>query len=129
MQSTIPKNDFPLLLKTLYDEMETTSQQHLKNVFETCGIYPFSPEKVLDKMPAAKSSSTANLIDKTAVGQAVLTHLKEHRYKQGVNKKIAPKRKKVNISPGRSILFEELSNKDLAPENSSGTLPVPAKKI
>ena len=63
-QSTIPKNDFPLLLKTLYDEMETTSQQHLKNGFETCGIYPFSPEKVLDNMPAAKSSSTANFIDK-----------------------------------------------------------------
>ena len=69
------------------------------------------------------------LIDKTAVGQAVLTHLKEHRYKQGVNKKIAPKCKKVNISPGRSISFEEVSNKDLAPENSSGTLSVPAKKI
>ena len=76
-------------------------------------IYPFSPEKVLDKMPAAKSFSTANLIDKTAVGQAVLTYLKEHRYKQGVNKKIAPKHKKVNISPGRSISFEELLNKTL----------------
>ena len=35
----------------------------------------------------------------------------------------------MNIGPGRSISFEELPNKDLAPENSSGTLSVPAKKI
>ena len=93
--------------------MATCLHQHLQKDFDACGIFPFSPEKVVKKTPAARSSNAASSIKETRVGEAVLSHLKKQRYKSPASKNAPPKRNRINVSPGRSISFEELSSKKL----------------
>lgn len=47
----LPKSLFAQLIRTTLENGETTVADNMKAGFRSCGIYPFSPQTVLNKLP------------------------------------------------------------------------------
>ncbi|ESP03538.1 hypothetical protein LOTGIDRAFT_171331 [Lottia gigantea] len=81
--------------------------------FETCGIHPFDPQKILRKLPDSDENTAAA---SQTVSQALLSHLQETRHPE---KECAKKRKKrVNIEAGKSVSALDLLTVDSEPGTS-----------
>lgn len=49
--SSVPKDQFPGLLKEMFQKMETNSSQNLKSGFKKCGLCPLDRDVVLQRLP------------------------------------------------------------------------------
>ena len=96
---TVPKEEFPRLLKKLMSEMPNQKENLLAG-FRKCGIHPLDRQPVLNRLP--RSADEANPND--SVSDVFLNHLKELRNdgEQGKGKKRG-KRTRVDVVPGRSV--------------------------
>lgn len=109
--SSVPKDKFPRLLKSLLKKMEPNASANVKAGFAKCGIIPIDKEQVLKMLPA-ENIETENPTDPEAqerqhLDNAFINLLKSMRY-DGTAK---PKKKsKLNVPPGKSIAVEDLED-------------------
>lgn len=91
--------------------------------FKKCGIYPFTPSVVIDRLPS-KTPQTANREIKkrtiASVSETVIEMLSTMRYGDK-SAKTAIKRKKLNIEPGKSITLDTISSSELSSKLAKST--------
>lgn len=99
----IPKDIFPSLLTKLTIALQQNEEKNVKAGFAKCGIIPFSPEKVLARLPKeiAEDVNADAQDDSSLVDDSVIDLLKEMRYGSGETK--TQRKKKVNVVPGKSV--------------------------
>ena len=106
---SLSKNAFPGLLRKLNNSL-INKAENLQNGFKKCSIYPFNPQKVLERLPdySLKQNDDTNSSTNTdcRVSDAVLGVL---RMMRGVDEKRPKKRrKKINIAPGKNISCDDV---------------------
>lgn len=112
-QQTIPRSAFPALLQSLLEKMNNVNTKtknteddcegaiarNLVSAFEATGIVPLNPNRVLSKLP--KNTENAEETEK-AVNDSLIEFLRERRYGEP-DKGLTRKRKRMTVSPGKSI--------------------------
>ncbi|XP_022177641.1 uncharacterized protein LOC111038724 [Myzus persicae] len=58
---TIPKSEFPKLLRNTLESLSETMQNNIKSGFSATGIYPFNKQKVLNKVPSRSENNDDDL--------------------------------------------------------------------
>ena len=102
---TIPKQDFPKLLRELMVGLEQNSVNNMKAGFKKCGILPFNPAKVLDRLHDSVMTSLPQHVEK--ISKSFMDHLSKTR-EDLVQK---PQRKKrLNLPPGRGITSQDVES-------------------
>lgn len=111
----LPKKDFPSLLakalKTMDDIPPKTEQQEKSGVkrnliagFLACGLVPFNPQRVLQKLPK-ESEDTEDLQEK--INDSLTEFLKKRRYGDETSGSVSRRRgKRLMIEPGKSVTVE-----------------------
>ena len=117
-KATIPKDEFPRLIKELSNELAQNQCDNLKAGFKKCGISPLNKHKILGRLP--KEKQIENPVNKAeneaAVDDAFIQILKEMRYDS--IPEIRKRKKKINVSPGKNIKgtdFESSEDQDEGP--------------
>ncbi|CAG5009206.1 unnamed protein product [Parnassius apollo] len=64
-QSTLNKNHFPKLLKSLIDQIQLTELKNIKSGFKASGISPFNPREVIKRIPEYHEELQSYTIDET----------------------------------------------------------------
>ena len=99
--TTVPKDEFPRLLKQLLDALKPDAEKNLKSGFRKTGIFPLNRQEVLQRLPKAILEQSLGSLT-CEVGEVFLEELNKKR--EVVTKSSAPKRrKKLNVPPGKSI--------------------------
>lgn len=113
--SSLEKQYFPSLLKKLMEAIEPNQKTNLIAGFKKCGIYPLDVAPLLDRMP--KSSVTPT----TDIDASFLETL--HAKRNDLTQPKISKRKKLDITPGKSVAVEDLSSqpKPSTSENADKT--------
>ena len=99
IKGSIPKNQFPGLLKRLYNNLPP---ENLVSGFHACGIVPLNRQEVLKKLPEVnRDPGRANI--SSALNNSVMELLKKHC---GVEEEPKQKQKKRGhkITPGKAIV-------------------------
>jgi hypothetical protein len=91
--ASIPKQQFPGLLKQLMDHDFSDA---IRSGFESCGLYPFNPERGLSKLPKDNREVESN------VQKQLLEKLSSMRYNQPANKHAKRPSKKDKLPAGAS---------------------------
>jgi hypothetical protein len=91
--NTLPKDQFPSLLKKVLDDMA----QNLISAFRKAGVVPINKQEIMSRMPRQDRDVNLNV-----VGDVFLTHLTEKR-QEFVGPRKNAKRKNLNVPPGGSI--------------------------
>ena len=101
-ESSIPKSTFPKLLKKLADAMQTNQNENLKSGFKKCGVAPYNPNAVLERLPKQPNETENQDEQNTSdiVDSSFTSFLKEMR---GLDAPATRKRsKRLKVPPGRS---------------------------
>nr|CAI5862835.1 unnamed protein product [Callosobruchus analis] len=110
---TIPKNVFPSLLLSLWNEVLLNSEANIKSGFTKTGIYPLCKEKVLERLPSY-SQPGAEQANTSSISDAFKKFLEDTRKEAiGQTGMIKRRKKKLNVPPGKSISAEEVENMNL----------------
>jgi hypothetical protein len=91
--ATIPKDIFPSLLKKLLEKDYSNS---IISGFESCGLFPFSLEKALKKLPKEDWEVESH------IQQQLLNQLSSMRYNQPTQKQASRPKKRIGSLPGPS---------------------------
>lgn len=104
---SLDKSLFPSMLMQLMDAINEggRASTNLVSGFRTCGIYPVDAESVLKKFPA---TTTTEIEKKSTVSEAVIEYLQQFKYSPTGVTATATKRKRVMVSPGKSICMEDV---------------------
>jgi hypothetical protein len=94
--ATIPKQVFPTLLKELLESKDYGPA--IRSGFETTGLYPFSMEKALSKLPVEVEEREVE----SAVQRTLLNTLSNMRYNAPANKAAARPKRSERLPPGAS---------------------------
>ncbi|XP_022191349.2 uncharacterized protein LOC111049560 isoform X1 [Nilaparvata lugens] len=103
--STIPKEKVPVLLKKLMMKIKVNKAQNLISGFRKCGIVPVDKNVLLAQLPNSDVKSDL-------IGTAFMTSLTEKRKEVVGSDGIRLKRKKINVSPGKSITVNDLQGQE-----------------
>ena len=104
---TVQKDQFPRLLKKLFDTACPKSySDNLVSGFKQCGIVPFNPNKVIDRLPKNNPEDESNRL----VSNVVIDMLKTMRYGDKEVPTTKRKRSKISVPPGQGIGSEDLNN-------------------
>lgn len=113
--TSIPKDEFPKLLKNLMTDLETGSEQNLKAGFKKTGIVPFDRSQVLQRMQSSfLQHDTVTMTD--LIGGSFIEHLKKKR--DDTTQKITKRRKKLNVPPGKSISSSDVNEPTVTASSS-----------
>ncbi|KAG8230586.1 hypothetical protein J437_LFUL004499 [Ladona fulva] len=98
--ASLPKDQFPMQLRTVLDEIQPSLSKNLKAGFKKAGIYPANKDEILCRLPKQDRS-----VNRDLVGGAFLAHLNEKR-----REFIKPlvKKKKIQVALGRSITAADI---------------------
>lgn len=101
----LPKQQFPGLLKHVFEVLEPNFKQNLQSGFKKCGIVPCDVEPLLERI-------SKNKVHQEAVSAAFLDILETTRtaYTNGTNN-ISRKRRKINVPAGMSVSHAEVVRK------------------
>ncbi|XP_063218661.1 uncharacterized protein LOC134528923 [Bacillus rossius redtenbacheri] len=118
--ATIPKDQFPHLLKTLLDNLAVRGQQNLKSGFKKCGLVPLDRNKVLAKLcdSVMKEVTDADNSPTLRISDSFLEELKKRRHEE-VKTHGKTRRRKLTVPPGKSVCANDLSSN--AYENEPST--------
>ena len=78
--SGIPKNIFPMLLKSLHDAVYSNAADNFKSGFEKCGLCPLNKEKPLAFLPSMSGESSINDESMSSVNESLVSVLQNMRY-------------------------------------------------
>lgn len=123
--SILPKQCFPKLLLSVMEKMNLKWEILAKAGFKTCGIYPYDPTPVINKVSKTPSKETANATRATN-NATLIKYLQESNEKKIETKK--KRGKHVKVPAGQSVSLNDL----LAAGPSSRSEPIrapPKKKL
>lgn len=103
--SSVPKDQFPMLSKQMFQEMEANSSQNLKSGFRKCGLFPLNRDPVLQSMPNQQLEATVPV--RELLGESFLENLRSTRV-QVTETRPYRRRKRVNVPAGRGITAADL---------------------
>lgn len=103
---SIEKSRFPFLLKSMLENMKESLVDDIISGFETAGIRPLDPSKILDKLPSSGSPDEQAV--SVGLSNSFLEYLEKTRNNQ-TGSKTRVKRKLLNIQPGKSICTEDFN--------------------
>ena len=120
----VPKDVFPSLLTKLLNAVSERASENLKSGFRKCGIFPFDPEEVLQRLPERMNMmSDANRIPNTEferhVDNILIRSLKDLR--QGDENQSRRRKKKIDVEPGASVCPRDLTDDDTTDDDISCT--------
>ena len=101
---TVQKDQFPSLLKVLFDSLQKNAKENLEAGFQKGGIFPCDKTPVLRRLPNSDFSQNEqkNLVN--TVSDAFLHHLEQMRKGRGTGEAPPNRRKrKLDVVPGRSV--------------------------
>ena len=105
--ATIPKEEFPGLLKELVKELHPNITANIISGFRACGIHPLDRQEVLKNLPLDPVEAA---VAGASVDASVLEHLKKRRGSEGTAQ--SQKRKRLQVEAGKSIGDETFSDED-----------------
>lgn len=114
---TLPKDQFPTILKTALDNMKD-SQFNLLNGFRKTGIYPQNVTEPLSRLP-----NQDRIVDLNMISESFMRNLTQTRSNITPTQKI--KKKKLDVPAGRSIRAEDtiLDREQAGPSGMSQVKP------
>ena len=92
--SGIPKDIFPMLLKSLHDAVYSNATGNLKSGFEKCGLCPLNKEKPLAFLPSTSGESSTNDESMSSANENLVSVLQNMRYDDGSKSKRGKRKKK-----------------------------------
>lgn len=95
-QGTVPKSQFPALLKETLESMNENMARNIKSGFRASGVYPLDKNEVLKRLPDKNVA-----VDESLLSSALKQHLNEMRFAKAKNPE--PKRKRMMVEPGKSV--------------------------
>ena len=101
---TVQKDQFPSLLKVLFDSLQENAKKNLQAGFQKGGIFPCDKTPVLRRLPNSDLSRNEqkNLVN--TVSDSFLHHLEQMRKGRGTGEAPPNRRKrKLHVVPGRSV--------------------------
>lgn len=98
-QTSLNKNHFPKLLKTLIEQSQLQESKNIKTGFRATGIFPLNAYEVLKRIPEYHQDLPPYEID-----TALLDYLKQTRQPKPINVK---RNKKVVTEPGKSVSISD----------------------
>lgn len=98
-ENSLPKPQFPRLLNQLLAKLNGNKSANLKAGFRACGISPFNPSQVLNRLCDAVFDATGEHVNN--VSQCVMEELQKKRAESQPRQVI--RRKKVVVPPGVGI--------------------------
>jgi len=108
---TLSKDVFPRLLGELMETLcgqasahGITSSDNLVSGFQSTGICPFNPDRVMTKLP--RETTVAAQQPAAVVSETVVELLKDMRY--GSDEPARRRKSKLNVKPGKSISADDL---------------------
>lgn len=119
---TIPKNMFPALLKKLWEKIMDSSADNLKAGFKKTGIFPTDAMPVLQRLPGFKDPDAPQQ-DSSLISESFVEYLENKRKEVvgiGGNK---GRKKKLNVTAGKSISAEEVDKAQLITSKESKEKP------
>ena len=109
---TLPKEVFPSLLKEFMGLLQPTISANIISGFKKCGISPFDKESLLNRIRRVRGTTGEDDEEDAGIGvavsQLVLDKLSE--LQSGGEKPKLKRKKKINVSPGKSICLADLAN-------------------
>jgi len=106
---TIPKDEFPALLKQVVTTVGFDKSENLKAGFRACGISPLDKSVVLARLPSGRSQEVTNQV----LNDAVMDLLKSQNEGSGEQKK-RQKRTRVSVAPGKSVCTDDFADQSTA---------------
>lgn len=70
----LPKDQFPMLLRTVLEDLKPKTESNMKAGFKKAGIFPSNKEEILARLPQRDRS-----LNLTLVGDVFLAHLEKRR--------------------------------------------------
>lgn len=98
-ESTLPKSQFPGLLNKLMMTINPTLSENIKSGFAGCGICPFDPQRVLNKLlprTAAETNNNTNALVES------FSNIMERQIGLQIPTRVI-RRKKINVAAGLSV--------------------------
>ena len=116
LKGALPKEQFNKLLKTLVSKLEENgaSRENLIGGFRKCGLYPFDPKVVYERLPSENIMSPRKALDESLLQQ--LQSMRESP--DGEETTQANKRTRLDVAPGKSISNLTLEDSDSESEES-----------
>ena len=96
-EETLPKEQFPKLLKKLVDGIENTVHDNIISGFRACGVEPLDRSQVLKNIPSAHVEPA---VAGAAIDRSLLERLEK---KRGPDADQRRKRSRLNVLPGKSV--------------------------
>ena len=120
---TIPKEEFPRLLKQLEQSVEFKKSENLIAGFRKCGIHPLNPQEVLKRLPEYQAKE----ISYDILNDSVLKMLKSTQ-PDGKDSEVPKKRMKwtrVKVRPGKSVSTDDfLEDNAVSANEAAGSTDV-----
>ena len=107
-----PKEDFPKLLKEVWEKMAVNFAANAMSGFRKCGIYPLNKEEVLKELPDYSETHES-------LGNALTEFLRENR--QGPER-AERRRRRIQVAPGTSVTAAQLAEPEPEPESEDEVL-------
>lgn len=102
-KTSLEKSDCPALLKQLMEAIKENSSDNLKSGFRRSSLYPVDENELL------KQFNNRETYDTEALEDNFKKYLEERTQTVANSGKRVNKRKKLNVSPGKSICPEDLN--------------------
>ncbi|KAJ2945182.1 hypothetical protein O0L34_g9252 [Tuta absoluta] len=109
---TLPKDEFPSLLKKALDVLLSQTKDNMAAGFRKTGIFPTDKERPLTRLPMRD-----RIVNKELITEAFMKKLEEVRA-SGTQKKTTKKRK-LEVAPGKSITAEDIIEAGSSVQNIS----------
>ena len=115
----VEKKIFPKMLKELMKTLNENATQNIINGFRKCGIHPFCPREVYNRLPGNNTETVGNKDNANALDRrnqsledinaplhdAFLEHLSTKRYRNPQSN-TRGRNRKVNVQPGKGVTMD-----------------------
>ncbi|XP_055643403.1 uncharacterized protein LOC129779755 [Toxorhynchites rutilus septentrionalis] len=106
--ATIPKGPLGSLISELLKALAPHTRRILISGFRKCGIVPWNPHELINQLPS-------DSLKPELIGDSFKQFLKEHR-NDVIGCPVGPQpKKKLKVSPGKSVSLDEIPKRDSKP--------------
>lgn len=109
-RGVVPKTEFPRLLKKAFETVGANNAKNITAGFQACGIFPYNPERVLQKIPRQTHIEEDDEIAERSWTDSFVDQLKDLRQGSSETQK-RPRGKRINIQAGKSIVPSDIAGK------------------
>ncbi|CAB3250496.1 unnamed protein product [Arctia plantaginis] len=115
----LPKSLFAQLIKITLENIKVTSAENMKAGFRSCGLYPFSPQTVLSKLPTYTSQTEV----RESVAESFVNFIEEVR-QSDLNVVGKARKFQLPVTAGKSVSAEEVEEYQKNREKENKGKPV-----